>query len=386
MITASPLSLGFIGGALDSAVGYTHFTSCTMDNQWELLSGAFSRDAQINQETAKAYGVSESRLYNDWRYMLSKEKNHLDAVTILTPTPAHYEIVVECLKHGLPVICEKSLATTAAEVGNILETTKSESGFLAVTYNYSGYPMVREMQNLIHTGLLGDILHFQLEMPQEGYCRVDAQGNKSQPQEWRLRDGPVPTIYLDLAVHLHQLIHYLTGEHPLEVVANQNTCGWFNVIDNATCLCKYSNNIQGQLWFSKSAIGHRNGLRIRIYGTEASAEWLQVNPEEILISYADGSRLILDRGGDTQVAGQKRYNRFKVGHPAGFVEAFANLYVDIGECLREFRKDGYWSSQEVFSAELALEGMNMLEAMVQSAQDGTWKTVDKHETTYHVEE
>ena len=93
------------------------------------------------------------------------------------------------------------------------------------------------------------------------------------------------------------------------------------------------------------------------------------------MSYADGRRQVLDRGSDSQVASLQRYTRFKVGHPAGFIEAFANLYVDIADCLHEYRETGCWSSDEVFSAELALEGMNMLEAMVKSAHQRRWKTV-----------
>ncbi|MCU7932188.1 MAG: Gfo/Idh/MocA family oxidoreductase [Candidatus Thiodiazotropha sp. (ex Codakia rugifera)] len=372
---SSPLALGFIGGALDSAVGYAHFSACGMDNRWKLVAGAFSQDPRINQDTAKAYGVSGDRVYDDWADMIAKEKDHLDAVTILTPTPSHYHIVSECLTQGMPVICEKALATTSVEIQMILEARNARNGFLAITYNYSGYPMVRELRALIRSGELGEILHFQAEMPQEGYRRVDTHGNKLHPQEWRLHDGDIPTIHLDLAVHLHQLIHYLTDQHPLEVVADQSTCGWFNVIDNVTCLCRYSEKILGQMWFSKSALGHRNGLRIRIYGSEASAEWFQANPEELILSYADGRRQILDRGADTQLAGLTRYSRFKVGHPAGFVEAFANLYTDIANSMQEYKMTAQWQSDEVFSAELALEGMSMLEAMVRSISMRKWIAV-----------
>lgn len=374
-MSSSPLALGFIGGALDSAVGYTHFSACNLDNQWNLLAGAFSLDPLINRETAKAYGVSDDRVYDDWKTMLAREKNHLDAVTILTPTPSHYQIVSECLAQGVAVICEKALATSSAEIETIMQARDAHNGFLAITYNYSGYPMVRELRSLIRSGVLGEILHFQAEMPQEGYRRVDSHGNKPQPQDWRLHDGDIPIIYLDLAVHLHQLIHYFTDQHPLEVVAHHSTCGWFNVIDNVSCLCRYSKNILGQMWFSKSALGHRNGLRIRIYGSEASAEWLQSNPEELLLSFADGRRQILDRGNDTQVAGLTRYTRFKAGHPTGFIEAFANLYMDIGQSLQAYKMTGSWPSDEVFGAELALEGINMLEAMVKSTSLGRWTQV-----------
>jgi len=371
----TPLSLGFIGGSLSSAVGYTHFVSSLMDNQWSLVSGCFSRDPASNRQTAETYGVPEARVYDRWQEMILQERQRLDAVVVLTPTPSHCEIVTSCLGEGIAVVCEKALALNSAEAQRIISARDAVRGFLAVTYNYSGYPMVRELRTLIRAGRLGRIMHFQAEMPQEGFRRVDAQGNKPVPQSWRLSDNEVPTIHLDLAVHLHHMVGYLTGEKPLEVVADQSSHGWFPVVDNVTCLCRYSSGVQGQVWFSKSALGHRNGLRLRIYGSDASAEWFQANPEELIISHTDGRREIVDRASTVQVAAARRYTRFKAGHPAGFVEAFANLYVDIADCLRQHQATGAWTSEEVFSGELALEGFQMLEAMVASTRSRAWQPV-----------
>jgi predicted dehydrogenase len=308
--------------------------------------------------------------------LVSAEKNHLDAVVILTPTPAHFEHVMACMRAGIPVICEKSLATNSAQATAIIGVRNELRAFLAVTYNYSGYPMLRELADRIAKGKLGKILHFQAEMPQEGFVRVDAQGNKPVPQSWRLSDGDIPTLHLDLAVHLHQIVYYLTGQKPVEVVSDQNHYGWFaGVVDNATCLCRYTGEVQGQLWFSKSALGHRNGLRIRIYGDQGSAEWYQLNPEELALSHVDGRREILDRASAVEVSNQRRYNRFKAGHPAGFIEAFGNLYCDIADGLQQYQRTGTWHSGEVFSADLALEGLNFLEAMVSSSKSQAWQTV-----------
>src|SRR5690606_41004609 len=61
------------------------------------------------------------------------------------------------------------------------------------------------------------LLHVQIEMPQEGFVRLDAKGEKPLPQAWRLKDGFIPTISLDLGVHLHHLMAFLTGKSPLKV-------------------------------------------------------------------------------------------------------------------------------------------------------------------------
>jgi predicted dehydrogenase len=370
-----PFRLGFIGGALDSAVGYAHFSACRMDRCWSLEAGFFSPQKALNERTAETYGVARTRLHHDFHSFLNKEKKNLDAVSILSPTPLHKSMVAGCLRVGIPVICEKALAVSSRDILELESCRSKTRGFLAVIYNYSGYPMVREMRRLIRTGKLGKILHFQAEMPQEGYMRTDSQARKPKVQSWRLRDGTVPTIHLDLGVHLHQLIRYLTGMRPREVVADQGKFGWFRVVDQVTSLTRYDQGAQGAVWFSKTALGHRNGLRLRIYGSKASAEWAQMNPEELLISHGDGRREILDRGVGLPLASKPRYNRFKAGHPAGFVEALSNLYSDIHTTLKAYKKTGRQQSDEVFGAAMALEGMNWLEAMVRSTHSKKWEKV-----------
>lgn len=372
------LTLGFIGGSTNSAVGYTHFVSSRMDNFWSLEAGCFSTNTERNNTTAQIYGVPTDRVYDNWQEMLIKEKGKLDAIVVLLPTPLHNEIVKSCLNSGFSVICEKTIAMNSSESLEILEVQRQNKSFLAVTYNYTGYPMVRELQKKIKNGEFGKIIHFQVEMPQEGFIRVDVEGNIPKPQAWRLTDKTIPTIYLDLAVHLHHLIYYLTEQSPIEVIADHNSYGWFSdVVDNVNCLCRYSEGIMGNIWFSKSALGHRNGLRLRIYGSKGSAEWFQANPEELVISYFDGRKEIIDRASSVEIANLGRYNRFKAGHPAGFIEAFANLYSDLAVSLTEYRETGQWKSESFYGVEISLKGLQFLEAMNKSVTSKHWEIVNK---------
>jgi predicted dehydrogenase len=368
-----PLKIGFIGGGLNSAVGRVHQIASQLDGKWKLVAGCFSRNNSENIKTGESYGIAPDKVYNNWRFLLEKERGQVDAIVILTPTPSHFKIISKCMESEYAVITEKALACSVSEAGRIAKLTESNKHFLAITYNYSGYPMMRELRSLIKHDELGDILHFQVEMPQDNYLRVDTLGKKVIPQSWRLKDLTIPTLFLDLGVHLHQILYYLTGEHPLEVVADHQKFGFFDVVDNLSCLCRYSGGIHGQAWFSKTALGHRNGLRIRIYGNKASAEWFQGHPEELILGYGDGRRHIIDRAADVQVAGKNRYNRFKAGHPTGFIEAFANLYSDIASAVSDYKNGGYWDSDEIFGADLATEGLAMMEAMVRSLDSRKWE-------------
>jgi predicted dehydrogenase len=370
MYNRRPLRVAFIGGGINSAVGRSHFSALQMDGLYKLVAGCFSRNPKINLESGKAYKVRKARIYDNIESLIKNEKENIDAIIILTPTTFHVEPVIAALEAHIPVICEKALATNLEEIRKIYYTEVKNKGFLVVTYNYTGYPALRELRKLIKSGNLGRILHFVAEMPQEGFIRCGLDGKPIKPQEWRLKDGKVPTVYLDLGVHLHQIVHYLIGAKPRQVIAFHNSYGNFpEVIDFVSASVEFEGNIHGNFYFGKSMLGYRNGLRFRIFGSEASVEWEQVHPEEIRVAYANGQIEILDRGSNkVLICNQLRYSRFKAGHPAGYIEAFANIYADIYETLLGFLNSGNWTSDEIFGSALAQEGMNLLEAMALSAK------------------
>lgn len=373
------LKLGFIGGGLSSAIGQTHFSASQLDGHWELVAGAFSHNQITNIETSKAWNIDSSRVYNKWQDLIESEKNKLDAVVVLLPTPMHKDVILELFKANIPVISEKALTASKEDVFELKKFYDENKHFLAVTYNYSGYPIVRELQYLIESGDLGDIQQIHLEMPQEGFIRPPAiAGKLKPPQSWRLKDGKIPTICLDLGVHLHHLSNFLLGTEPSSVSAEfKHYSNYENIVDNVMMWLRYDNGISSSFWMSKTAIGNRNGLKIRILGDKATAEWVQVNSEELRISYIDGSHIIIDRGGKSKVCSQSRYNRMKVGHPSGFIEAFANLYGDIAESLIEWKKAGVYSNKFVYGLEHSFKGLILFDRARDSFNgNGKWVKIE----------
>lgn len=368
------LKIAFLGGGINSAVGRAHRIAIDMDNRYELVSGCFSRNSEINIATAEEYNVPLDRVYTNLDELITNEKEKIDAICILTPTPNHKNEVIKCVENNIAVICEKALAVSSEEALEIKKTLEQFNGFLAVTYNYTGYPMLRELRNMIQIGKLGKIEQVHIEMPQESFAKLDKQGQPQKPQEWRLHDGSLPTISLDLGTHTHDITSFLTGEAPIELVAIQNSFGSFRqVVDNSISIANYTNNIVSNIWFSKAALGHRNGLRVRIYGENGSAEWYQLEPENLYFNDNQGNKFIIDRASlDVSITTQPRYNRFKAGHPSGFIEAFANYYDDIADYLQGYNhnENGF-----VFGVDNAIEGLKMLEAMTISNQTKKWVNI-----------
>lgn len=364
------LKLGFIGGGINSAVGHTHKIAAEMDSRFEVVCGAFSRHHDVNQKTGEEYGIETSRVYDSWLDLLENEHSQIDAVVILTPTPTHTEIILKTLEYNIPIICEKSLTNNVADGKRIVEEVTKRKAFLVVTYNYTGYPMVREMKHMIESGKLGAIQQVHIEMPQEGFIRLTPEGKAQIPQQWRLQDDEIPTVSLDLGVHLHNMVDFLTSEKPVRLVSMQNNYGNFEgIVDNITCLAEYTNNMSVSFWYGKTALGNSNGLRVRVFGKEGSLEWIQLHPEEIMYSDNKGNRSKIEKSSSClQVANKDRYSRFKPGHPAGFIEAFANYYADIAEAITTKNTD------KIFMVTDAHESLVLTKAIHTSYATKSWIT------------
>ncbi|MCO6188386.1 Gfo/Idh/MocA family protein [Rhizobium sp. L1K21] len=368
------LKLAVLGGGINSAVGMAHKHAIELTQRYEVVAGCFSRHDDVNGQTAALYGIEEHRTYKDLVTMLAAEKSEVDVLLILTPTRQHTEQVVKAFEAGIPVICEKALAGSIQEVHDIWRAG-SDKSFLAVTFNYTGYPMVREARDMVQRGLLGELQQIHIEMPQEGFLKLGRNGQPIRPQDWRLVDGPISTVSLDLGVHVHSLLKFLTGRTPIDVCASGQSFGNFpGLTDNITAMVNCDGGFSCNMWYGKVALGACNGLGFRLYGSNGSLEWLQEFPENL--KYADrlGHRINIDRSSpDLNIANQKRYERFKAGHPAGFIEAFANYYEDIADALIA-RLDGavHVNADYVLGLPASLEGLELLDAVERSRKNRSW--------------
>ena len=328
------IKLGCVGGGLNSAAGNLHFSAIGLEGSFEIITGCFSRNSKINLKTGKKLRIPKARIYSNWKNFILKEKNKIDALLILTPSPMHYEIIEFAQYHNLPIISEKPLVTDLYQIKKLMKL--HEKKFIATIFNYTGYPMIREMKFLIKKKRIGNIKNFQIEMPQQSFVNKKQTNNKIFPiQKWRLKQSSIPMICLDLGVHLDNLIYFLTDAYPQEVFSNFSKNSKLNVYDDVNIILKYKSFL-GSMWISKSSFGYDNGLSIRVFGDKGSFEWKQSDNENLIFNSLDKGKIILNRGGKCVEANKARYNRFKVGHPSGFIEALANYYSDISTSYFNF--------------------------------------------------
>ena len=360
--------LAFIGGSIHSIAGYPHLIASQMDQRFEVVAGVFSSDSSINNETIKKWQIPKT--YENYSQLIEIEKNNVDAFVILTHTPLHKNIILELLEQDIPIICEKPLVKSLEEVHEIEKKYDPLKHFIVVTNNYSGYPMLRELQTKIANNELGKILHIRLKMPQESFLRPPK--SIKYPQKWRLENNFIPMISLDLGAHLHHLAYFLLQEEPSNIMATYDSFSKYNVVDNVNMFLEYNSGIKGNIWLSKTSLGNRNGLHIEVYGEKASAVWHQENPEKLEFSHNTGQKTIIDRGSDIEMIPNPLYNRMTPGHPAGFIEAFANLYNDIADSLDSYNNNTPYTNNYVYGFEHAKNGIKLLHNASISNQDGKW--------------
>jgi predicted dehydrogenase len=363
----SKIKVAIIGGGINSAVGKAHISAILLSNLYQITTVFFSRDKEINELSRDKYNLNESIICYELDDVILQKENY-NAVIVLTPTDTHFEILIRLITENIHVICEKALVSTLDQANILKENLTKSNSKLYVIYNYLGYTMVKSLKKIIQEGELGQVHSIQVEMPQEGFARKQFDKPISI-QSWRLDDGFIPTLSLDLGVHLHILIYYLLNIKPLNVFAIYNNNGNYKqIVSDVNALLTYENSIVCNMWFSKTAIGYLNGLKIRIFGSDASAEWVQIDPDKLIMSYADGSKTIIDKNNNLiQEFNLSEYDRFKPGHPTGFIEALSNYYIDI---YSAYNGENINSQIEVFGIDESISGIEFLYLFSKSVIEG----------------
>lgn len=374
------LRLAMMGGGLDSFIGETHRLAARLDNRYDLVAGAFSSKPERNQMSGQRCGIAAERTYDDWRELLrqeAKRKDGAEVIAIVTPNHLHFEMALAALEQGFDVICDKPLTNTLEEALKLHKVTKEHGLVFGLTHNYSGYPMVRHARAMVKVGELGELRMVQVEHA-TGWAAslLEAAGHKQASWRTTPEFAGQSTVVGDLGTHAHQMARFITGLEVTHVSAELMTVvPGRQADDNAHIKLHFENGVKGTMWASMVATGHEHGLRIRVYGSKASLEWQQEDPNHLVVRYIDAPPQRLGRGAPYLSAAAKRSTRVGTGHPEGFFEAFANIYTDVADAIVE-RRHGIKADPLAFdfpNVADGVRGVKFIEASVAShKQNGAW--------------
>ncbi len=375
-VARSPrIRLGMVGGGRGAFIGAVHRIAARIDDQYELVAGAFSSDPDRSAASAADLGVARS--YGSFAEMAAREarrKDGIEAVAIVTPNHMHAPVALEFLKRGIHVICDKPLTATLPEAKKLARAAEASGVIFALTHNYTGYPMIRQAKAMVDAGELGDLRLVQVEYAQD-WLAHEVEGSKQA--DWRTdpaRSGAGGSTG-DIGTHAFNLANFVSGLTLAELAADlQSFVPGRRVDDNAHVLMRYTSGARGMLWCSQVASGQENGLRLRIYGTKAGIEWEQENPNYLWVTPFGAPRYRLTRGGAGTGEAAARVSRIPPGHPEGYLEGFANIYAEAARAITA-RRDGSDLDAAVTFPGLkeGLEGVAFVDACVRSSKrNGAW--------------
>jgi predicted dehydrogenase len=373
------LKMGMVGGGRDAFIGAVHRMAARLDGRIELVAGAFSSDPAKSRASGEELGLDPSRVYPDYETMAAAESKlpeaeRIDFVSIVTPNNVHFPPAKTFLEARFHVVCDKPMTYDLAEAKALRDLVKSTGKVFALTHNYTGYPMVKEARELVRNGELGKILKVVAEYPQGWLIQpIDAEGHKGAA--WRTdpsRTGASSCIG-DIGTHAENLGRYITGLKIDELCADFTTfVAGRRLEDDGNLLIRYQGGARGVLYASQVSVGEENNLIIRVYGTKASLEWHQEHPNELTVKYQEAPRKIYRRGNGYVSDIAKRFTRIPSGHPEGFIEAFANIYLEAARAI-EAVKEGKSIPPDVDypTVEDGVLGMAFIATAVASAKNGS---------------
>jgi len=374
-MNTNKLSLGIVGGGPKSWIGHVHRISARFDNKYEIVAGVFSRNAKLSINFGKSLGISEDRCYSNFKEMALKESKRndgIDVVSIMTPPSSHQIIAEKFIEKNINIISDKPFAGNLDQAKKLYKKIKSNKKIkYALTHNYSAYPMVREAKVLIEKGKIGKIEYVNVEYIQDWSdgTKINLR-NAKKKLKWKIDNKIVgaSAVLNEIGTHAYHLATYISGLKGEKIFADiKQISKKIKMDDNAQVMINFTNGAKGMFWTSVMAKGGVYGLRIRVFGSKGSLEWVQNDPNYLKLNPDKGAVRYLERGFHNAEL-SKKFSRIKFGHPEGYLDAFANIYREFAESLKNKSKKRYFYPNE----DEGLETAKFINACKVSSKNKRW--------------
>jgi predicted dehydrogenase len=365
------IRFGMVGGGPPKWIGEAHRKAASLTGILELVAGCFSSNYDKSLELNKKLQLDTSRIYKSFEEMADKESQmpadkRLDFIAVVTPDALHFPVSKLFIEKGFHVLSDKPMTSTLADAQQLYKLAKEHNVLFGVTYNYSGHAMVKEARELIKKGDLGEIKKVVLEYAQSGVHEN--------------RNSNISTL-LGIGTHAYHLMNYITGLDVEELCADVTTFTKGRTVeDDINVLVKYKSDrvVKGAFVISQVSTGEVNGLWIRVYGTQASLEWKQEDPNYLKIFSREHPTKILQRGKEYLSEIAKYNSMVPAGHPEGYLEAFSNIYrnFSLSVAARTAGKEANPLDLDFPTTLDGLKGVLFRERVLQSSETRSWMSMD----------
>ncbi|QCX01613.1 Gfo/Idh/MocA family oxidoreductase [Aggregatimonas sangjinii] len=370
------IRLGILGGGGDSLIGVLHRVASQINDNYEITGAVFNPDFKANKAFAREIDVPLNRIYKDFDTLVEEEmklpeNERIQVCSILTPNFLHFPMAKKLLDNGFHVICEKPMTTSLAEAKTLQKAHKKAGTVFALTHTYTGYPMVRQMREMIKKGELGKIHKIDARYYQ-GWINTIIHDKKKRSSVWRLdpKKAGISSCMGDIGVHAFNLVEYTTGLKVKSLLCDFNYLYKDNKMDvDGTVLIRLDDHVKGVIRSSQVATGEENGLAIAIYGEKGALRWEQERPNFLYKMSDTEPTQIYKPGHEYNSKLSLDGTKLPAGHPEGIFDSMANIYLGAAKAIRGKKYD----DGEFPTMEDGVRGMNFIEATVASHKaKNTW--------------
>lgn len=367
------IRLGIAGGGPDSLIGIVHRIAAQMFDRYELIGGVFDINAEKNAAFGAHLQLDPKRVYHDFDALIAGEnalppEERMEVISVLTPNFLHFPMAKKLLENNFHVICEKPLTTTYAEAQELEQIQAEKQAIFAVTYTYTGYPMVRQMKHMIADNQIGEVQRVDLQYYQ-GWINPIIHDADKRANTWRLQpdQSGISCCVGDIGTHAFDMLEYVTSLKVTSILADLNTVYEDNAMDvDGTILVRLNNGAKGVIRVSQIATGEENNFQVAIYGRNGALKWEQENPNYLNHLTENQPHQILKRGNAYNSDFSQDGVKIPSGHPEGIFDAMGNIYKGVAKALRsEEHFEGEYPTMED-----GLRGMHFIEQVVASHQQG----------------
>lgn len=370
------IRLGILGGGGDSLIGVLHRVASHINDNYQITGAVFNPDFNQNVAFAKEIDIPTNRIYKDFDTFIEEEMKlpegeRIQVCSVLTPNFLHFPMAKKLLDNGFHVICEKPMTTSLAEAKILQEAHKKAGTIFALTHTYTGYPMVRQMREMIKAGALGKIHKVDARYYQ-GWINTIIHDAEKRSSVWRLdpEKAGISSCMGDIGVHAFNMMEYTTGLEVKSLLCDFNYLYEDNKMDvDGTVLIRMGDHVKGVIRGSQVATGEENGLAITIYGEKAAFRWEQERPNFLYMMSDTEPTKIYKPGHAYNSDLSLGSTKLPAGHPEGIFDSMANIYLGVARAIRgEKYNDGEFPTMKD-----GVRGMDFIESTVESHKNGnTW--------------
>lgn len=314
-------------------------------------------------------------------------------VHVTSPNELHHPQAKAILAAGRHVVCEKPLALTSAQSGELVALAAAAGLVNAVNFNLRWYPLNQHVAAMVAAGGLGEIRYITGRYFQD-WLLHDTDWN------WRLEgdQGGALRAVGDIGSHWLDLTSFLTGLHVEEIFADLATfipvrrkpAGPVQTFstdraaetvpveihteDAASLLLRFAGGARGSVVISQVSPGRKNSLAYEIDGSTAAAAWDSESPDALWIGHRDEPNQQLLRNPGLMNAAGAAAARLPGGHVEGFADTFAAVFTAVYADVAAGRPSEH-PRYATFAA--GHEEMLIGDAVLESSRTGTWVKVQK---------